>query len=315
MESSANNARQRLQALKSRMTLPVIVAPMFLISGPDLVMAACKAGVIGCFPAPNARELETLETWCARIASETAGHAPWAINLIANSQYARFDAELAFVRKYRPPLVITALGSPARVLETVHGYGGLVFADVSRPLHARKAIEAGADGLVLVSAGAGGHTGSYSPFAFIAEVRRFWDGPLVLSGAISDARSLLAAEVLGADLAYMGTRFLASNESLGEPARKAMTIASNMDDIVTSAAVTGLPANWMMPSLVAAGFTPEMLKTDRKSDFTSTDTAKPWKNIWGAGQGVGAVTGSEGVADIIAQLHTDYAALKAQAFR
>lgn len=305
----------KLQALRSRMTLPVIVAPMFLISGPEMVIAACRAGVIGCFPAPNARELDTLDAWCARIASEThdttPNSAPWALNLIAHSSYARFDAEREIVKRHKPPLVITALGSPARVLDVVHGYGGLVFADVSRPVHARKAVEAGADGLVLVSAGAGGHTGSYSPFAFVAEVRRFWSGPIVLSGAISDARSLLAAQALGADFAYMGTRFLAAQESLGEPARKAMTIAVTMEDIVTSAAVTGVPANWMLPSLTAAGFTPEMLRAERKMDFTSTDKAKPWKNIWGAGQAVGAVTASEPVAQIIGTLREDYAALRA----
>jgi nitronate monooxygenase len=297
------------------MTLPVIVAPMFLISGPDMVIAACRAGVIGCFPAPNARELDTLDAWCARIARETGGAAtncaPWALNLIAHSSYARFADELEIVKRHKPPLVITALGSPVRVLDTVHGYGGLVFADVSRPVHARKAIEAGADGLVLVSAGAGGHTGSYSPFAFVAEVRRFWPGPIVLSGAISDARSILAAQALGADFAYMGTRFLAAQESLGEPDRKAMTIAVSMEDIVTSAAVTGVPANWMLPSLTAAGFTPEMLRAERKMDFTSTDKAKPWKNIWGAGQAVGAVTASEPVAEIIARLRDDYTALRA----
>jgi nitronate monooxygenase len=297
------------------MTLPVIVAPMFLISGPDMVIAACRAGVIGCFPAPNARELDTLDAWCARIARETGGAAtncaPWALNLIAHSSYARFADELEIVKRHKPPLVITALGSPVRVLDTVHAYGGLVFADVSRPVHARKAIEAGADGLVLVSAGAGGHTGSYSPFAFVAEVRRFWPGPIVLSGAISDARSILAAQALGADFAYMGTRFLAAQESLGEPDRKAMTIAVSMEDIVTSAAVTGVPANWMLPSLTAAGFTPEMLRAERKMDFTSTDKAKPWKNIWGAGQAVGAVTASEPVAEIIARLRDDYTALRA----
>lgn len=310
-----SRAQTGTEKLKARMSLPVIVAPMFLISGPDLVIAACRGGAIGCFPAPNARELATLDDWCTRISAETADAAPWALNLIAHSSYKRFDDELALVRKHKPPLVITALGSPSRVTEAVHEYGGLVFADVSRPTYARKAAEAGADGLVLVSAGAGGHTGSYSPFAFVADVRRFWDGAVVLSGAISDARSLLAAEVLGADFAYMGTRFLAARESLGEPDRKAMTIAANMEDIITSAAVTGVPANWMMPSLKAAGFTPEMLRSERKADFTTTDTAKPWKNIWGAGQAVGAVTEVESTADILAGIKSEYDTLKASFVR
>jgi nitronate monooxygenase len=208
-------------------------------------------------------------------------------------------------------LLITALGSPARTLDTVHGYGGLVFADVTTPTLARKAIEAGADGLVLVCAGAGGHTGSYNNFAFMAEVRAFWGGPIVLSGGIGNASSILAAQVLGADLAYMGTRFIAAAESLGEVERKDMTVAVRMEDIVTSAAVTGIAANWMLPSLKASGFTPEQLKSERKVDFTSTDTAKPWKNIWGAGHAVGAVSAIEPVATIVDRLVAEYEALTA----
>jgi nitronate monooxygenase len=165
---------------------------------------------------------------------------------------------------------------------------------------------------VLVCAGAGGHTGSFSPFAFIAAVREFWHGPVVISGAIADGRSILAAEVLGADFAYMGTRFIASDESLGDEARKDMTVAATMEDIVTSAAVTGVPANWMMPSLKAAGFTPEALKSERKIDFTTTETAKPWKNIWGAGQAVGAVKAREPVAAIVDAIAADYAAVRSQ---
>lgn len=304
----------RASALKSGLRLPLIVAPMFLISGPDLVIAACRSGVIGCFPAPNARSIDILDAWCAQIAAQTVDAAPWSINLLTHSSYKRFDEELAVIQKHRPKLVITALGSPARVLDAVHEYGGLVFSDVARPSHARKAIEAGTDGLVLVCSGAGGHTGRYSPFAFVSEVRRFWSGPIVLSGAITDARSLIAAQVLGADLTYMGTRFIASNESLGEAERKAMTVAVNMEEIVTSAAITGVPANWMLPSLRAAGFSDEDLNNTRKSDFSSADNAKPWKNIWGAGQGVGAVTEIEPVAKIIETLDAEYQALKKSGF-
>lgn len=303
----------KIKALKARTRIPVIAAPMFLISGPDLVIAACKAGIIGCFPAPNARTIETLDQWCAAISAGTDGAAPWAMNMLTNSAYARFGAELEIVARHRPPLLITALGSPARALDTVHGYGGLVFADVTTPTLARKAIQAGADGLVLVCAGAGGHTGTYSPFAFVAEVREFWQGPVVLSGAIANAASVIAAETLGADFAYMGTRFIASQESLGEAARKEMTIAASMEDIITSAAVTGVPANWMLPSLKAAGITAEALKAERKMDFTTTDSAKPWKNIWGAGQAVGAVKAVEPVAAIVDDLVKHYAAFRAGA--
>lgn len=300
--------------LKGGLRLPLIVAPMFLISGPDLVIAACRSGVIGCFPAPNARSIDILDAWCAQIAEQTADVAPWSINLLTHSSYKRFDEELAIIKKHRPKLVITALGSPKRVLDAVHEYGGLVFSDVARPSHARKAIEAGTDGLVLVCSGAGGHTGRYSPFAFVSEVRQFWCGPIVLSGAITDARSLIAAQVLGADFAYMGTRFIASNESLGEADRKAMTVAVNMEEIVTSAAITGVPANWMLPSLRAAGFSDEDLNNTRKSNFSSAENAKPWKNIWGAGQGVGAVTEIEPVAKIIDTLDAEYQALKRTGF-
>jgi nitronate monooxygenase len=298
-----------LRQLRSRLRLPVIAAPMFLISGPDLVIAACGAGIIGCFPAANARELPILDDWCSRIAAETVDAAPWALNILAHRSYARFDAEMAIVARRQPPLVITALGSPARSLETVHKYGGLVFADVTTPTLARKAVDAGADGLVLVCAGAGGHTGSYNNFAFVAEVRTFWEGPIVLSGGIGNAASVLAAQILGADLAYMGTRFIASVESLGEAARKEMTVAARMEDIVTSAAVTGVPANWMLPSLRAAGLTSEQLKSERKVDFTTTETAKPWKNIWGAGHAVGAVSAVEPVATIVDRLAAEYEAL------
>lgn len=302
---------KKIADLKNRVRVPVIAAPMFLISGVELVCAASRAGIVGCFPAANARTIEALDEWCTEIAERCDGGGPWSINMITNSSYARFTDELELVARHRPSLVITALGSPARVLETVHAYGGLVFADVTTPSLARKAINAGADGLVLVCAGAGGHTGSYNPFAFIAAVREFWDGPVVLSGSIANGASVLAAEALGADFAYMGTRFIASRESLGDQARKDMTIAVTMEDIVTSAAVTGVQANWMWPSLAAAGFKREDLKSERKMDFTTTESAKPWKNIWGAGQAVGAVRRSEPVSEIVDGLVGEYKALKA----
>jgi nitronate monooxygenase len=297
---------------RERLTLPVIVAPMFLISGPEMMIAACRAGVIGCFPAANARTIEDLADWCRRIASNTGGAAPWSINLIVHPTYARFAEELALVEEYRPPLVITALGKPSRVCDPVHEYGGTVFADVATPTQAKKALEAGADGLVLLSAGAGGHTGRYNPFALVAEVRRFWDGPLVLSGGIANGRSIRAAQALGADLVYMGTRFIASAESLGSPERKRMTAGCSLEDIIQSAAITGMPANWMRPSLEAAGIDLDKLDGKKIDLARSTEEFKAWKNIWGAGHGVGAVEDIEPVAEIVIMLKRDYDAAGGQ---
>lgn len=283
-----------------------MVAPMFLISGPDLVIAAGKAGIIGAFPAPNARTIEDLAAWLSRIVDEldAAGKSKmWAINMIVHSTYERFEAELDLVLQYQPGIVITALGSPKRVLEPVHRYGGAIFSDVIDSDQARKAIDAGADGLVLVANGAGGHTGRYSPFAFVEEVRAFWDGPVILGGAIGSARSVRAARILGADLAYMGTRFIAASESLvGDPYRE-MLVRAAMRDIVTTSAVTGIPANWMRESLDAAGFTAAMLQIEKKVDFSNlhADT-KAWKNIWGAGHSVGRIKRIQSVAEIVEEL-------------
>ena len=279
-------------ALKDKLRLPVIVAPMFLISGPELVIAAGKAGIIGAFPAPNARTIDVLDAWLAQITAELdAAGKPgmWAINMIVHSTYERFDAELDLICHYQPQIVITALGSPSRPLERVHAYGGKVFSDVITPAQARKAIDAGADGLVLVAAGAGGHTGQYSPFALVDEVRSFWGGPIILGGGIGNARGIAAAQILGADFAYMGTRFIAAPESLVSDENRAMLVRATASDIVTTSAITGVPSNWMRESLEAAGFTPEMLETKKKIDFSNLhgDT-KAWKTVWGAGHSVGS---------------------------
>ncbi len=295
--------------IMDRLRLPVMVAPMFLISGPEMVKAASRAGVIGSFPAPNARTIDILDEWCADISAACASHAPWALNLLMHSSYARFAEEAEVVRRWKPDIVVSAVGSPARIVDIVHDYGGLVLADVARPSQARKAIAAGADGLIIVCSGAGGHTGTYNPFSFARLVRSFWDGPLILSGGISDAHGIAAARMLGADLAYMGTRFLACAESLGDHDRKSLVIGAGMEDIVLSAAVTGVPANWIRQSLLGAGITPEMAAQPRKMDFTSVDTAKPWKNIWGAGHGVDSVGQVETVGAIVDQLAEDYARL------
>jgi nitronate monooxygenase len=299
----------RWREITERLQLPVMVAPMFLISGPEMVKAASNAGVIGCLPAPNARTIDTLHAWCADISAYSATRAPWALNLLMHSSYARFADEAEVVRQWKPDIVISAVGSPARIVDIVHDYGGIVLADVARPSQARKAIAAGADGLIIVCSGAGGHTGTYNPFAFARAVRSFWDGPLILSGGITDAHGIAAARMLGADLAYMGTRFLACQESLGDEDRKALVMNAAMEDIILSAAITGVPANWIRQSLESIGITPEMAATPRKMDFTSVDTAKPWKNIWGAGHGVDSVAAIEPLGDIVARLAADYRSL------
>jgi len=292
--------------LKARLRLPVIVAPMFLISGPELVIAAGKAGIIGAFPAPNARTVDVLDAWLAQITGDLAAAGKpgmWAINMIVHSTYERFDAELDLVCRYQPQIVITALGSPARVLDAVHGYGGRVFSDVITPAQARKAIDAGADGLVLVAAGAGGHTGQYSPFALVDEVRRFWHGPIVLGGGIGNARAIAAAQMLGADFAYMGTRFIATPESLVSDDNRAMLVRATASDIVTTAAITGVPSNWLRESLDRAGFTPEMLETRKAIDFSNLHgDAKAWKTVWGAGHSVGQTRSVQTVAEIVEEL-------------
>lgn len=297
--------------------LPLIAAPMFLVSGPDLVIASCQAGVIGSFPAPNARTVEILDEWLARITTERAAAtpspshpiAPWAINLVVHRTYQRQQAELELVLKYQPPLVITALGSPRAVVAAIHSYGGLVFADVNSISYARKAAEADVDGLVLVCAGAGGHTGQVAPFAFIEAVRQFWDGYLVVAGSISRGRAIRAVQTLGADLAYMGTRFIATQESLVSDDYRQMLVDATVEDIVLSAAITGIPANFLKPSLRRAGYNPDNMAQGTTINFDNPHgEAKAWRDIWSAGQGVGAVQHVQTVAELVAELQADYRA-------
>ncbi|WP_066043581.1 nitronate monooxygenase [Blastomonas sp. CCH13-E1] len=302
--------RSLVDTLYGELRLPVFAAPMFLISGPDLVIAAGKAGIIGAFPAPNARTIEDLAAWLPRITSElkAAGReGMWAINMIVHPTYERFDAELDLICEYKPRIVVTALGSPGRPLERVHAYGGAVFSDVITPDQARKAVDAGADGLILVASGAGGHTGQYSPFAFVEEVRSFWDGPLILGGAIGGACAIRAALTIGADFAYMGTRFIATRESLVSDDNREMLVRATMRDIVTTTAVTGIPSNWMRESLDAAGFTPDMLEIKKKIDFSNLHgDSKAWKNIWGAGHSVGRTRAVQSVAELVDELVEEY---------
>ncbi|MGE0421920.1 MAG: NAD(P)H-dependent flavin oxidoreductase [Reyranellaceae bacterium] len=304
--------------LKRELALPVICAPMFLISGPDLVVAACKAGIVGSFPLFNRRTTAELVDWfddivtrldAARRDDPDAYVAPWSANINTHASNPRFEEDLELIVRYRVPIVITALGSPRRVVEPVHAYGGLVIADANSPALARKAADCGVDGLALVASGSGGHTGAVSPFAFVREVRRWWDGAIVLGGAIGDAVGIRAAEVLGADLAYMGTRFIATPESMAEPEHKRMIVEAGVDDLVISNALTGATASWLKPSLLAVGLDPKTLKP-REDGYryrgVLVDGPKPWKGIFSAGQGIGSIDRIDTVADIVGELKRDY---------
>tara|TARA_R110000868_G_scaffold6550_2_gene37004 strand:+ start:80920 stop:81897 length:978 start_codon:yes stop_codon:yes gene_type:complete len=304
---TASTPRQAAD-LHRNLRLPAICAPMFLVSGPELVIAACRAGVIGSFPGPNCRTIEDLEDWMATV-SEGVGDedAAWAFNMVTHSSYPRFHAELALVDAYKPPLVITALGGPGRVVETVHAYGGVVFADVNSVSFARKAVAAGADGLVLVCAGAGGHTGTLANIAFVEAVREFFDGPIAVAGGISTGAGIAAAEAMGADFAYIGTAFIAAEESLASPAYKAMLLDATSADLLVSASVTGVPASWLRPSLEDNGLDPDNMPVKGKVSFDDPDRmSKGWKDIWSAGQGVGAVRAIEPFASIVDRLAQAY---------
>ena len=291
--------------------LPLLAAPMFLVSGPDLALACARAGVIGSFPAPNARSVAMLERWLQQITTALEGvsdAAPWALNMIVHSTYDRFDRELELVMKYQPKVVTTALGSPRRVLEHVHSYGGVVMADVITPTLARKAADAGADALILVTQGAGGHTGNYNPFAFIAEVRKFWDGPLGLAGCISTGRDLRAAQLMGADFAAAGTRFIATSESMAAPEYRQLVVDSNIEDLVSSKAVSGVLGNWLKATMVSAGVDPDGDGKDKRIDFSGDISAgkKAWKDIWSAGQGLGAVDKVAPAGAVVAAIRQEY---------
>ena len=309
MTKMTSSTSERIDSIKSRLRLPAICAPMFLVTGPDMVISACKSGVLGTFPATNARTEDQLVSWLDQISTSVSqADAPWALNMITHNSYGRFDAELDLVRQYKPELVITALGGPHRVTDVVHGYGGLVFADVNSPKFARKAIEKGADGLVLICAGAGGHTGEYAMIPFVEEVRTFFDGPIIVGGGIGTGRGIKAVEALGVDFAYLGTRFLACQESLINDDYRQMVWDSQMEDLIVSRAITGALGNWMRASVEAAGLTEEAMKAVAKIDFSQDMHAgtKAWKHVWSAGQGVGLVNTPESVADVVETLVRQY---------
>ena len=297
--------------------LPVVAAPMFLISGPELVLAACKAGIIGAFPTPNARPVSVLADWMqqiteglaqARDAQPAATIGPWCANLVTHSSNTRLAEDLALVARFKPPVVVTALGSPKPAIEVVHAYGGLVIADVISVGLAKKAVAAGADGLACVCAGAGGHTGFLSPFAFVSAVREFFDGYLITGGGIGDGWGVAGAVASGADLVYMGTRFIPTAESLAPPEYKQMVVDSGIDDLVVSAGVTGTAASWLKPSLRAQGLDPDNMPDapGRQYDSNQSFAGKKWTEVWAAGQGLGPIKAVASVATVVDELARDY---------
>lgn len=285
--------------LADRLTIPAIVAPMFLVSGTDLVVACSQAGLCGTFPTLNARTTGALDQWLGEIGDRLDGK-PFGANLIVHKSNPRVAEDLALLVKHKVPLVITSLGAVPDVVQAVQAYGGMVLHDVISIRHAHKAVEAGADGLVAVAAGAGGHAGTISPFALTAEIRAFFDGPLALSGAITHGRQVLAAEVMGADFAYIGSHFIAAEESMAPPEQKAMMANAIAADIVLTDKVTGVAANFLAPSLEAASL------PDGHGEMALSDEAKAWKTIWSAGHGVGATTAIRPAAAICADLISQY---------
>lgn len=296
--------------------LPVVVAPMFLVSGPEMVLAACRSGVVGAFPTPNARPISQLGQWMqqiteglARARDEPRPHplGPWCANLVTHSSNTRLAQDLELVARFKPPLVVTALGSPAPALAVVQRYGGLVLADVVNLKLARKAVAAGADGLACICGGAGGHTGFLNPFAFVSAVREFFDGLLVVGGAISDGWGVAGAMAAGADAVYMGTRFIAAQESLAAPAYKQMLVDAHVDDLIVSDAITGTPASWLKPSLRAQGLDPDRLPPPPERHYDSHDSGtRQWRDVWAAGQGVGSIRAIQPLSEVVDQIEREY---------
>ena len=305
-------------ALAAQTRLPVICAPMFLVSGPELVIAQCAAGVIGTFPSLNARPQEQLHEWLERIerglgaardAQPRGSVAPYGINLIVHPSNARWRGDLDICAEHRAPLIITSLHAPDEVVRKAHAYGGLVFHDVTNVRHAKRALEAGVDGLILVAAGAGGHAGQINPIALVNEIRAFYDGPLALSGCISHGKDVLAAQVLGCEFAYMGTRFIATQESLAGDAYRDMVLRAQSADIVYTPYFSGVPANYLAESIRNAGLDPQELAQSRQAPPPNLDKntrPKAWKDVWSAGQGVGAAQEILPVRMLVDQLEDEY---------
>ena len=300
--------------LENRLRLPLVTAPMFLVSAPSMVLASCNAGVVGSFPALNQRESVGFAAWLDEIAAGlTADAAPYAVNLIVHGSNPRLQADLAICVEKKVPIVITSLGAVKEVVDAVHSYGGLVFHDVTTRRHAEKAAEAGVDGLIAVAAGAGGHAGTWSPFALVAEIRQFFDKTLLLAGCLNHGHEILAAQLLGADLAYLGTRFIATQESQASAAYKQMLLDARAADIIHTPAVSGVPASFMRQSLEAAGY--DLARLNDKADVNYgeklkpvSDEAKAWKTVWSAGQGVGDIHDLPTVAEMVERLDREYRA-------
>lgn len=303
--------------LKDRLSIPVIGSPLFIISNPDLVIAQCKAGIVGSFPSLNARPLPQFEEWLQRLTDELGpGDAPYAVNLIVHRSNDRLLDDLKLCVKYKVPIVITSLGAREDVFEAIHSYGGIVLHDVINDRFARKAIEKGADGLIPVAAGAGGHAGTTSPFALIQEIRAWFDGPVALSGAIATGDAVLAAQAMGADLAYIGSAFIATTEARADDRYKQMIVDSTAADIVYSDLFTGVHGNYLAPSITAAGMDPANLPKGDISTMSfasgGSSAAKAWKDIWGCGQGIGAVRDVAPAAQVVARLKSEYSAARAR---
>lgn len=303
-----------LKSLQSQLSLPVICAPMFLVSTPKLVIECCKNGVIGSFPALNIRPQEKLDDWLSevsttldqyKLANPSAKVAPFAVNQVVHPSNSRLMADHALIKKHKVPLVITSQGDPTEIVKDVHSWGGMVFHDVIKTQHAKKAIEAGVDGLIVVGAGAGGHGGTLNPFALVREIREFWDGTLILAGAINDGHSIRAAEVLGADMVYMGTRFIATEEAQVPNAYKSMLVDSQIDDIIYSDHFTGVHANYLKGSLESAGIDIQALTSKDKVDLDLGNT-NSWKDIWSAGHGVGGIHDVVSVQQLVGSLKDEY---------
>lgn len=297
-----------------RLRLPVVAAPMFLVSTPQLVLACSNNGVIGSFPALNQRDSSGFKTWLEEIEAGLASNAaPYAVNLIVHGSNPRLQADLAICVEHKVPLVITSLGAVKEVVDAVHSYGGLVFHDVTTRRHAEKAAEAGVDGLIAVAAGAGGHAGTWSPFALVAEIRQFFDKTVLLAGCLNSGQEILAAQLLGADLAYLGSRFIATRESNASQAYKDMVLNARAADIIHTPAVSGVPASFMRQSLEQAGYDLNRLQDKSAVNYGEKlkpvdDEAKAWKTVWSAGQGVGGISDLPSVSELIARLDQEYRA-------
>lgn len=311
----------KLPASLRSLRLPVIGAPLFIISWPKLVIEQCKAGIVGSMPALNARPASQLDEWLAEITEALAAHdrahpdrpaAPFAVNQIVHKSNPRLEADMELCVKYKVPVIITSLGARPEINQAAHSYGGTVLHDIINDTHARKAIEKGADGLIAVAAGAGGHAGVKSPFALIQEIRQWFDGPVALSGAIATGRAVLAAQAMGADFAYIGSAFIATEEARAADAYKDCIVRSSSDDIVYSNLFTGVHGNYLKPSVVAAGLDPENLPTADPSKMNfGSDSAKAWKDIWGCGQGIGAVRAVVPARELVERLSREYAEARA----